>query len=206
MGYSVGEAPEPVTLMVNEVREEIKDLEGIRAEYIIRNDVGFDRKEKMLNVGTESFFIKPIIFNQVRKATGIVMFLCTAGKEIGNLSRQYMKSGDLLKGYIYDMFGSEIVEAAADRMQEYLKTSMIAAGMNITNRFSPGYCGWDVAEQHKLFSFFENNFCGITLSESALMDPVKSVSGIIGTGEEVSYAPYQCRVCDDKKCIYRNRK
>ncbi|MCK7538940.1 MAG: hypothetical protein MZV63_52410 [Marinilabiliales bacterium] len=47
----------------------------------------------------------------------------------------------------------------------------------ITNRFSPGYCGWDVAEQHKLFSFFKDNFCGITLTESALMNPVKSVSG-----------------------------
>jgi len=116
-----------------------------------------------------------------------------------------MKSGDLLKGYVYDVIGSEVVEAAADMMQEGLRKSMAALGKEITNRFSPGYCGWDVAEQHYLFSFFKDNFCGITLTESALMNPVKSVSGLIGIGEHVKYAPYQCHLCDDKNCIYRKK-
>ena len=117
-----------------------------------------------------------------------------------------MISGDLLKGYVYDVIGSEVVEAAADMMQEELKVEAAARGKNITNRFSPGYCGWDVAEQHKLFSFFRDNFCGITLTGSALMNPIKSVSGLIGIGENVKYAPYQCHLCDDRNCIYRNRK
>ena len=117
-----------------------------------------------------------------------------------------MKSGDLLKGYVYDVIGSEVVEAAADMMQEELRKSMAASGKEITNRFSPGYCGWDVAEQHKLFSFFKDNFCGITLTESALMNPVKSVSGLIGIGRNVRFTPYQCKLCEDKNCIYRNRK
>jgi len=38
------------------------------------------------------------------------------------------------------------------------------------------------------------------------MKPVKSVSGIIGIGRDVKYAPYQCHACEDKNCIYRNRK
>jgi len=91
-------------------------------------------------------------------------------------------------------------------MQEELRAAAAARGKMITNRFSPGYCGWDVAEQHKLFGFFKDNFCGITLTESALMKPVKSVSGIIGIGRDVKYAPYQCHACEDKNCIYRNRK
>jgi len=117
-----------------------------------------------------------------------------------------MKDGDLLRGYVYDVIGSEVVENAADRMQEELRLTVAGEGLNITNRFSPGYCGWDVAEQHKLFSFFPENYCGITLTESALMNPVKSVSGLIGIGREVRYAPYQCHLCEDKNCIYRGRK
>ena len=68
------------------------------------------------------------------------------------------EEGDLLRGYVYDVIGSEVVENAADMMQEELKAEAAAHGKKITNRFSPGYCGWDVAEQHKLFSFFQGQF------------------------------------------------
>jgi hypothetical protein len=78
--------------------------------------------------------------------------------------------------------------------------------MKITNRYSPGYCDWNVGEQHKLFSFFPDNYCGIRLTPSALMDPVKSVSGIIGIGENVKRNDYTCRVCDMKDCIYRRSR
>ena len=152
------------------------------------------------------FEVKPIIFSQIKKAGGAALFICTAGAGGGCESRRSMKEGDLLRGYVYDVIGSEVVENAADRMQEELRLEVAADGLKITNRFSPGYCGWDVAEQHKLFSFFPDNYCGITLTESALMNPVKSVSGLIGIGREVRYAPYKCHLCDDKNCIYRGKK
>jgi hypothetical protein len=79
----------------------------------------------------------------------------------------------------------------------------MTSGMKITNRYSPGYCGWDVSEQHKLFRLIPDNFCGIRLTESALMDPVKSNSGIIGIGESVKMNPYTCSLCDLKECAYR---
>ncbi|NSW95142.1 MAG: methionine synthase, partial [Bacteroidales bacterium] len=91
-------------------------------------------------------------------------------------------------------------------MQEDLERRLAAEGLNITNRFSPGYCGWDVAEQHKLFSLLPGNFCKIRLTESALMDPIKSVSGIIGAGLHVKRRPYTCNFCDMKDCIYRRLK
>ncbi|MRR23192.1 hypothetical protein EG830_09460 [bacterium] len=117
-----------------------------------------------------------------------------------------MKEGDLLRGYVYDVIGSEVAENAADRMQEELKATSELRGMKITNRFSPGYCGWDVSDQHKLFSFFSNNYCGITLTDSALMNPVKSVSGIIGIGKKLRFRVYPCKRCSDRNCIYRGRR
>ena len=73
-----------------------------------------------------------------------------------------MQERDMLKGYIYDVAGSEIVEAAADLMQAEMSETALGEGKKITNRYSPGYCGWDVSEQHKLFSFFPDNFCKIS--------------------------------------------
>jgi hypothetical protein len=206
MGYQLGTAPEPVTILINEITEELLPLGGIKAEYIIFPGISLNREEKSLQFEGVKFNIKPIIYSQMKEAEEAALFICTAGPVIGEMSHNSMKGGDLLKGYVYDVIGSEVVEAAADLMQEELRKSMSALGKGITNRFSPGYCGWDVAEQHQLFSFFKDNFCGITLTESALMNPIKSVSGLIGIGEHVKYTPYQCHLCDDKTCIYRGRK
>jgi hypothetical protein len=73
----------------------------------------------------------------------------------------------------------------------------------MTNRFSPGYCGWNVKDQFTLFSFFPEKFCGIELTDSALMVPVKSVSGIIGLGENVQKKAYPCDVCTMQNCYRR---
>jgi hypothetical protein len=206
MGYKAGEAPEPVSLILREVIEELSALQDAKAEYKIFQDITLDKEEKALSIGEAKFDIKGIIFNQIKRSDEIAIFICTAGGVIGEKSSMSMKSGDLLRGYIYDVVGSEIVEAAADRMQEELKVRMDKEGKHISNRFSPGYCGWNVSEQHTLFSFYPDNYCGITLTESALMYPVKSVSGIIGIGKDIRFAPYQCKVCDDQNCIYRNRR
>ena len=206
MGYSPGTAPESVTDLIVEVSEELSPLGDVRAEYRIFKNVSFYPGDKTIEVEGVVFAVKPIIFRQIKDAEEVALFICTAGPEVGFRSRTSMKDGDLLRGYVYDVIGSEVVENAADRMQEKLRLALAGEGLNITNRFSPGYCGWDVAEQHKLFSFFPDNYCGITLTESALMNPVKSVSGLVGIGREVRYAPYQCHLCEDKNCIYRGKR
>lgn len=206
MGYKSGTAPEPVTDLIAELSEELLTNGEARAEYTIFNHVRLDKVSRTLGVEGVVFNVKPIVFSQLKHAEGAALFICTAGQEVGMRSRRSMREGDLLRGYVYDVLGSEIAEGAAEKMQEALRAAAAATGMSITNRFSPGYCGWDVAEQHKLFSFFPDNYCGITLTDSALMNPVKSVSGIIGIGRNVRYEPYRCRQCDDKNCIYRGRK
>ena len=45
--------------------------------------------------------------------------------------------------------------------------------------YSPGYCGWNVTGQRALFAQLEPGELGLTLNESCLMYPVKSVSGVL---------------------------
>jgi cobalamin-dependent methionine synthase I len=206
MGYLPGTAPEPVTTLIEEITEELMLPDEVRAEYRIFDDIRLIDSDRTLIIEDIVFDVRSIIYSQIKTAEKAALFICTAGPAVGEKSRESMKNGDLLRGYVYDVIGSEVVEAAADMMQENLRASVATRGMNITNRFSPGYCRWDVAEQHKLFGFFKDNFCGITLTASALMHPIKSISGLIGIGKDVRFAPYQCKLCDDKSCIYRNRK
>lgn len=203
MGFNEDDDREFVRNQIEEILEECRGFAKIKAEYRVFNKIHFDNTDKSVSVDDVVFDIKKIIFAQIKKSDSAVLFLCTAGEEIGKRSRQAMQERDLLRGYIYDVAGSEIVEAAADLMQEEMKRSAESDGKKITNRYSPGYCGWDVEEQHKLFKLFKDNYCGIRLTPSALMDPEKSVSGIIGLGENVKLNPYTCRMCEMKNCLYR---
>jgi hypothetical protein len=203
LGYTEENSEEHFSDLIGKALKEAGDVCSIKAEYSIFDNIIFDDIHKTVSVNNITFDIKKIVFGQLKKSESAAFFLCTAGEEIGKMSRQAMKSGDLLDGYIYDVIGSEIVEAAADLMQIDLEKSMASSGMKITNRFSPGYCGWDVSEQHKLFKLLPGTWCGIRLTASALMDPEKSVSGIIGIGKNVRHLPYTCNICDMKDCIYR---
>ena len=203
IGYKDGLSHETISELISGVLKESESCTNIKAEYAIFPGVRFYDIDKSIGINNLVFNVKKIVYGQIKKSDSIVVFLCTAGEKIGIRSRKAMKTGDLLTGYIYDIVGSEIVEAAADIMQNTLETIMANEGKKITNRYSPGYCGWDVAEQHKLFQLIPGNYCGIRLTPSALMDPVKSVSGFIGTGENVKRNPYTCTMCDMKDCIYR---
>jgi hypothetical protein len=206
LGYNEDDNREFVISLITGIMEESSEIADIRTQYCIFNNIEFDNVNRSVSINKICFNIKNIVFREIKKSESVALFLCTAGEEIGIRSRKAMKERDFLTGYIYDVIGSEIVEAAADIMQDELEKSAIASGKKITNRYSPGYCGWNVSEQHKLFQLMPYNYCGIRLNESALMDPEKSVSGIIGIGENVKSNPYTCRMCEMKDCIYRKVK
>jgi hypothetical protein len=206
LGYKNGDDRELVTNVIEELLAECQEISNIKAQFRVFKDVQFDENAKSLSINKIEFQINKIVFGQLKKSESVAIFLCTAGEEIGIRSRRAMNERDFLKGFIYDVIGSEIVESAADLMQDQLEKSMNNAGEKITNRYSPGYCGWDVDEQHKLFQLMPENYCRIKLTPSALMDPVKSISGFIGIGKNVRYNSYTCGLCDLKECTYRRAK
>jgi hypothetical protein len=206
LGEEQGENRKVITELIDEVLLDAEKICDIKAEYIIIPEIKSDTNSKTIIINSQEFNIGKIVWTQLKRSETVALFLCTAGEKIGEVSRELIGGKDFLKGYIYDVAGSEIVEAAADTMQKKLMENMQLEGLLITNRFSPGYCGWDVSEQHKLFQLIPDNFCGIRLTESALMIPIKSISGIIGIGRNVKFNPYTCSLCDYENCIFRKLK
>lgn len=206
MGYDAGKSPEPIPELIQTAISRAKDYCDIRGGYLIKEDIDLNRDEKLLRVDDITFHIKKVVSHQLRKIDKIAIFVCTAGPAISEWSKQLMHEGDMMMGYIVDVLGSEIVENAMDRIQDVLEDEMKEVKLGVTDRYSPGYCDWQVIEQHKLFTFFPDQFCGITLSESALMYPIKSVSGVIGIGNGAKRLGYACKYCDMVNCIYRQKR
>ncbi len=144
-----------------------------------------------------------IIHKMLHHADYYALFIVTAGPGPENLARSLISEGNYLEGYIADLLASALVDSAADQVQEQVRNFVHEQGLKITNRYSPGYCSWSVAEQQKLFRLFPGGCCGISLSDSSLMNPMKSISGIIGVGANVAYRDYTCEICPMKECQFR---
>ncbi|KAA6335998.1 hypothetical protein EZS27_015814 [termite gut metagenome] len=204
LGYD-SDLPEDILAMVREVMDKTTDCYDIRGGYYILDGLTFDNDEHSLLVEGTNFQTGKIIFHQLKHSEQVALFVCTAGVGIEKWSKQMMTNNDPLAGFIADIMGGVVVEAAIDKIQQSLSNDMKDKGLKITNRYSPGYCGWQTGEQHKLFALLPDTL-GIRLTESALMQPVKSVSGIIGIGANVQFNPYTCRLCEATHCVYRYKK
>ena len=153
-----------------------------------------------------NFEMGNIILRQLRGSEAFALFVCTSGLEFETYQQRLKEQGDMVRVFIADALGSVIAEKCADQMEKALQESIDKLGWKHTNRFSPGYCGWHVSQQQLLFPLFQGHTCGVKLTDSSLMVPIKSVSGIIGLGEKVRKLEYTCGLCDFKQCYKRKKK
>lgn len=159
-----------------------------------------------IRVGSTLFDVGRIIARSLRGSKSVAIFTATAGIHFQRWMDSFGEPDDLLNRFIADSIGTEVAEAAAGVMQQAVAGWASQQDMKHTNRFSPGYCGWHVQEQHKLFSLVGEDNYSITLTASGLMYPIKSVSGIIGLGPDVRLIDYTCKLCDFQFCFRRKTK
>jgi hypothetical protein len=181
----------PVNAAIREILPLLTDNDGIMGGYTLRK-----AGEVRLHTGSR-------IAAYMKGADYLALFTCTAGTLFTDLSNRYNRTGDYLEAFVADAIGSLTVEKAMDRIQTQLEAEMQANGLQISNRYSPGYCNWPLAGQRDLFDQMGELPLAISLTESCLMLPIKSVSGIIGVGARIRKRPYACQICKNTHCTYR---
>ncbi len=140
----------------------------------------------------------------LRGATRVVVFLVTAGDEVSRMSQSAAGAGDLLGAWALDALGSWAAEAAAEALMRRL-AFLLEPHEVFTLRYSPGYCGMDLAQQAALFRLVRGDLIGVTLSPLHLMMPLKSISGLVGIGPEemLGRRRSSCSSCHDLRCPIR---
>ena len=207
MGYKDSEPDEQTRKTVEYLLRESYQFLRPQFKYILlEGSLSEDMMQLTLQgpAGPVTFDTGKIICRQLRGAQRYAVFVATVGSGYFQWSDAVGRRDDMFQTYAMDCVGSQIVESVADYMEIVLQQEIDPSGFKRTNRFSPGYCGWHVSAQPALFSLFgESKPCGIELTDSCLMLPMKSVSGVIGVGSDVRYLPYTCGICDKKDCYKR---
>jgi len=105
-----------------------------------------------------------------------LIFGATVGVEIDRLIRKYGATSPV-KALFMQAIGAERIEALCDVLCDILTEKYGA----LTPRFSPGYGDFSIEVQRDIISCLDcPRAIGLTLNESLLMSPTKSVTAVAG--------------------------
>jgi hypothetical protein len=145
------------------------------------------------------------------RADSLALYAVTIGPGIsGHISRLFDEN-DFAFATILDAVASMGADRLAEKVTLSHRAQTTLLGTDSTGTatlgYSPGYCGWHVSAQRALFAALQPERIGIELLESCLMQPTKSVSGVIVTGPAdihrfASNYPF-CAECATKSCHER---
>lgn len=111
----------------------------------------------------------------------VVVFMVTIGAALEEEVTRLFDQQEMAGAVILDAIGSETADAVADRMHRVvLKELAEEKGFSVTPRFSPGYGDWPVTVQREVLEVCGGQEVGISVNESSLMTPRKSVSAVLG--------------------------
>jgi hypothetical protein len=202
MGYATGDVPEEAAAPLNRALAASLPLIVPQTMWLpLPCEV--DARADTLRVDGTTFAVGRIVRAHLKSIRAVALFVATIGTSLEQKARAIMKSGDMLEGYMMDAVGSAAAEACTDQAEAAIRAEAEAAGWKITNRLSPGYCEWPTQDQGKLFDLLPGHPCDICLTDSCLMTPIKSVSGVIGLGPDARYLDYMCSVCTLTTCYKR---
>jgi hypothetical protein len=137
-------------------------------------------------------------------ARRVAVFVVTVGETISRLAEDAVESGDVFAAWVVDALGSCAAEGAADALMERIRPHLHDQEA-LTLRYSPGYCGMDMAQQRMLFQMVRADSVGVRLLPSLLMRPLKSISGLVGLGPKEAVNSYRspCDYCPQVDCHMR---
>ncbi len=142
-------------------------------------------------------------------AEEVIAGICSIGNEVEKRSKEALKNGKSIYSLLLDALGSWGVDSIKEQfycgIQQDLKQN---EGFRTSTLLSPGESEWDISEQGTIYRLLEENppDFGMTITESNMLVPLKSLSFLFGTGRNKmgSEKESSCAFCTmGKTCRYR---
>ena len=196
LGYGQNEADEAVLSKIDKLLKKMKESLSFKACYEKYPLILMDDMLCFGSIKTDSRDLK----KNLSGCSDVIVFCATIGIDI---DRIISKCGitSPADAVIAQALGATFIEAWCDISCNRFCESESNA---IRPRFSPGYGDFPLSEQKELLNMVDaSRKIGVTLTESLLMMPSKSVSAIVGIGGKTEHPKGGCKNCDNKNCPYR---
>ena len=120
------------------------------------------------------------IKKNLRNSHSVIFFAATLGIELDRLIFKYSVLSPAT-ALLLESLGNERIEALCDCFCEDMRQTKLKMGETLRPRFSAGYGDLPLEYQRTIFDLLEpSTHIGLTLNNSYLMSPSKSVTALIG--------------------------
>ena len=114
------------------------------------------------------------------RCIGTVVLAATLGWEGDRMLRE-CSVRDMAKGVIMQATLAAYLEESLDGLQEQIKKAYAEKGLYLRSRYSPGYGDFPISLQKKVLEWTQApKRIGLTVTESCMLSPTKSVTAFIG--------------------------
>ncbi len=162
-------------------------------------------KPRSIHSFVDKIFLKK--YFTFKSAQKIAIGICTIGPELQDMADQHFNNGAYLEWLVLDAIGTVAVENLVALVGDDIKRKASSEGLRISKRFSPGCANWQLDGQKLIFSHFSNETVGVTINESYMMNPRKSVSfayTLHRDGMDKAHSGDTCEQCElYHRCSYR---
>ncbi len=129
-----------------------------------------------------------------------VLFAATVGTQLDRLITKYTRISPS-KALMFQAIGTERIESLCDEFCKYIEKEYGYTA----SRFSAGYGDLPLDIQKEIFNVLDpGRKIGVTLNQSMLMSPSKSVTAIVGIADcESKSIEHDCKTCSKTNCPFR---
>lgn len=200
LGFGRNAADEQTERLISEVFTELDRIARPKAVHRVFSCV--QRKEE-IQIGTMQVHSKNLARN-LQGCTQTVLMATTLGIEVDLAMRRYALT-DMAKVVIFQACAAAMLEEFCDECQVKIADEMAPEYRGMRPRFSPGYGDFDIHHQEEILRMLDaHKKIGLSMTESYMLTPTKSVTALIGFAEKEMDCPKSgCEACEKKDCIYR---
>lgn len=141
----------------------------------------------------------------LKDCSQVILFAATTGIGLDRLIARYSRVSPV-KALLFQAIGAERIECLCNLFCDDMAAQQSTLGNSVTRRFSPGYGDLPLNLQSDLFQILDcPRKIGLTLNQSLLMSPSKSVTALMGIGPAACTQGHAsgCAACSQESCIYR---
>lgn len=193
---------ERISALIDECISEARNIPEYRVCYTVDDIRRSGSLLSFCGIETDS--------NTITKAVNgcerIVLFAATIGSPYDRLIASYSRL-EPSKALIFQAIGAERIESLCDAFCTKMNTELHEFGKSLRPRVSPGYGDIPLQMQKALFKVLDcERKIGLTLNESLLMSPSKSVTALAGVGAYQMRNIDRCASCNQVNCVYKNKR
>lgn len=186
------------------VEDSFLELEQIvHAKFIYRIfEITFSDMD-VLTIGNMKIKSKNLSKN-LKGCSKAVVFGATLGTGVDILMKRYSLT-DMAKVVTLQACAATMLEEYCDEAQNQIAEELEKKQMYLRPRFSPGYGDYSILHQDDILRMLDAaKTIGLTMTESYMLTPTKSVTAVIGISATKEPCHIKgCEECQKLDCIYR---